>query len=82
MIAKSIKPDHSIVVLAKLTDTLSYPVSVAAIKTETQVIEIMDSASLQPLIPRIIPGLLKVPIQSVLHPTPYTHHTMSISGTV
>jgi len=63
MIAKSIAPEHSIVVLAKLTDTMAYPVNVAAIKTETQVIEMMSGDSLAPIMRRIVPGLIKVSVQ-------------------
>lgn len=60
MLAKSIKPEHSVVVLAKLMDTLSFPQSMAAIKTLTQVIEMMSREQLLEVIHRLIPGLLLV----------------------
>ena len=59
-LAKSLKPEHSVVVLAKLTDTLEYPLTVAAIKTLTQVIELMDKDGLMNVTHRLIPGLIKV----------------------
>jgi len=59
-LAKSLKPEHSVVVLAKLTDSLEYPLSVAAIKTLTHVIELMSEESLLKVIQRLIPGLIKV----------------------
>jgi len=58
-LAKSLKPEHSVVVLAKLTDTLEYPLTVAAIKTLTQVIELMDKDGLMGVTHRLIPGLIK-----------------------
>lgn len=60
MLIKSIKPEHSVVVLAKLMDTLDYPLSVAAIKNLTQVIELMNKDQINAVIHRLIPGLLKV----------------------
>lgn len=59
-LAKSLKPEHSAVVLAKLTDTLEYPLCVAAIKTLTQVIEQMNKEALMDIIHRLTPGLIKV----------------------
>lgn len=61
MLAKSIKPEHSVVVLAKLMDTMGFPLTVAAIKTLTQVIELMSKEQLYKTLHRIIPGLIKVP---------------------
>ncbi|XP_067933502.1 CLIP-associating protein 1-A-like [Watersipora subatra] len=58
-LAKSLKPEHSAVVLAKLTDTLEYPLCVAAIKTLTQVIEQMNKEALMDIIHRLTPGLIK-----------------------
>lgn len=59
-LAKCFKPEHSAVVLGKLTDTLDYPLCVAAIKTLTQVIELMSSEALLAIIHRLTPGLIKV----------------------
>ena len=59
-LAKCLKPEHTAVVLAKLTDTLEYPLCMAAIKTLTQVIELMTSEGLMEIIHRLTPGLIKV----------------------
>lgn len=66
-LAKSLKPEHSAVVLAKLTDTLDYPLCLAAIKTLTLVIELMNRDCIMELIHRLVPGLIKVSVPCLWH---------------
>lgn len=59
-LAGSIHSEQCIKVLCPIVQTADYPINLAAIKTQTKVIERIPKESLVQLLPDIIPGLLQV----------------------
>lgn len=57
-VVSAIRADNCLRVLTQIVLTAEYPVSLAAIKMQTQVVENAE-VSLEPFLPQIMPGLLR-----------------------
>ena len=60
MLATSISPEQCIKVLCPIIQTADYPINLAAIKMQTNVIERVSKETLNLLLPEIMPGLIQV----------------------
>ena len=59
-LASSIVPEQCVRVLIPIVQTAEFPISLAAIKMQTKVMEIMPKEVLEKMVGDIIPGLLMV----------------------
>lgn len=59
-LASYIPPTQSIRILIPIIQTATMPISLAAIKMQTKVVQQMKTEELTPILPEAIPGLLKV----------------------
>ncbi|XP_027625461.1 CLIP-associating protein 2 isoform X7 [Tupaia chinensis] len=59
VLATSISPEQCIKVLCPIIQTADYPINLAAIKSQTKVIERLSKETLNLLLPEIMPGLIQ-----------------------